>query len=50
MRKVSVTIPDRTDSVVAVESAEITTDTKIVVSSTKELSDGDTVRMVLPDL
>ena len=46
VRKVSVTIPDRTDSVVAVESAEITTETRVVVYSTKELSDGDAVRLV----
>lgn len=49
VRKVPVTIPDRTDSVVAVESVEITTDTRVIVNSTKELSEGDVIRMVSPD-
>ncbi len=44
VRKVFVTILDRTDSVAAVESAEIGGDTRIVTTSSKELADGDTVR------
>lgn len=49
VRKVSVTILDRTDSVAAVESAEITTETKIVVNATEKLNDGDVVRLISSD-
>lgn len=46
VRKVFVTILDCTDSVVAVESAEISTDTRIIVDAAKELNDGDVVRLI----
>ena len=46
VRKVVVSILDRTDSVVAVESGEITTETRIVISTEKPLNDGDVVRLV----
>lgn len=46
VRKVFVTVLDRTDSVAAVESAEITTDTRIITNTTKELNDGDAVRLI----
>lgn len=48
VRKVYITILDQTDSVVAVESAEIGADTRIVETTTKELADGDAVRPVSP--
>lgn len=47
-RKVYVSVLDRTDSVVAVESAEIAAETKIIMNATKELNDGDVVRLVSP--
>lgn len=45
VRKVAVTL-DQTDLAAGVESAEITTDTRIIVNTTKELKDGDVVRLI----
>ncbi|MDE6016354.1 MAG: HlyD family secretion protein [Acetatifactor sp.] len=46
VRKVFVTILDQTDMMTAVESAEISGDTKIVVTSTDDLMNGNVVRLV----
>lgn len=46
VRKVFVTILDQTDMMTAVGSAEISGDTKIVVTSTEDLTNGDVVRLV----
>lgn len=46
VRKVFVTVLDRTDSVAAVESAEITTDTRIIADAAREFHDGDVVRLI----
>lgn len=46
VRKVFVTILDQTDMMTAVGSAEISGDTKIVVTSTEDLANGDVVRLV----
>ncbi|MDE6699526.1 MAG: hypothetical protein K2K10_00700 [Acetatifactor sp.] len=46
VRKVVVTILDQTDMMTAVESAEISGDTKIVVTSTDDLMNGNVVRLV----
>lgn len=46
VRKVFVTILDQTDMMTAVGSAEISEDTKIVVTSTEDLTNGDVVRLV----
>lgn len=48
VRKVFVTILDQTDTMTAVESAEISGDAKIVVTSTDDLTNGDVVRLVEP--
>lgn len=46
VRKVFVTILDQTDMMTAVGSAEISGDTKIVVTSTEDLTNGAVVRLV----
>lgn len=46
VRKVFVTVLDRTDSVAAVESAEITTDTRIIADAAREWNEGDAVRLI----
>lgn len=46
VRKVGVRILDENDTAAAVQSAEITGDTRIVSSADKPLKDGDTVRVV----
>lgn len=46
VRKVVVTILDQTDLMTAVESPEISGDTKIVVTSTGDLANGDVVRLI----
>lgn len=46
MRSVPVTIVDETDNMAAIESADIMPTTKIVASTTKELKDGDVVRVL----
>ena len=46
VRTVFVTILDQNDRVAAIESAGITVESKIVMSSTKELKEGDTVRLL----
>ena len=46
VRKVRVTILDQNDTVAAIQSAEISKDSRIVSYTTKKLSDGDTVRLI----
>lgn len=46
VRSVPVTIVDETDNMAAIESADIMSSTKIVASTTKELKDGDVVRVL----
>ena len=46
VRRVSVRILDENDTAAAVQSAEITGDTRIISATDKALKDGDTVRVV----
>ncbi len=46
IRKIAVTVPDKTESYAAVESSLLTEESRIVTDSTKELSEGSVVRVV----
>ena len=47
VRKISVRILDRNDTAAAIQSMELTPESRIVTGANKPLSDGDTVRIVL---
>lgn len=46
VRKVTVTILDQNDNIAAIENAELTEESRIVTSTSKELEEGDTVRLL----